>query len=72
MVGAVPQNPGRAASREFEADGPPGVGDFPAPPGMNPLFRALRYGADYAGLAGKDLTPGKTIEELQSQVPNQE
>jgi hypothetical protein len=30
--------------------------------GWNPVFRAHRYGADYAGLAGKDLTPGR-IEE---------
>jgi hypothetical protein len=46
--------------------GPPGVGDFGAPPGMNPVFRAHRYGPDYAGLAGKNLTPGKTLEELQA------
>jgi hypothetical protein len=26
-----------------------------------PIFRAYRYGPDYPGLAGKDLTPGKTI-----------
>jgi hypothetical protein len=34
--------------------------------GPNPrsLFRALRYGPDYPGLAGKTLTPGKTLEEL--------
>jgi hypothetical protein len=33
--------------------------------GPNPksLFRAYRYAADYPGLAGKDLTPGKTLEE---------
>jgi hypothetical protein len=33
--------------------------------GPNPrsLFRALRYGPDYPGLAGKTLTPGKTLEE---------
>jgi hypothetical protein len=34
------------------------------PAGGGSLFRAYRYGRDYAGLAGKDLTPGKTIEEL--------
>jgi Arylsulfotransferase (ASST) len=33
------------------------------------LFRVQRYGRDYAGLAGRDLTSGKTIEELQSGVP---
>jgi len=34
------------------------------PAGGGSLFRAYRYGRGYAGLAGKDLTPGKTIEEL--------
>jgi hypothetical protein len=29
-----------------------------APPGRNPVFRAYRYGVDYAGLAGSDLRPG--------------
>jgi hypothetical protein len=28
------------------------------PPGSNPVFRAYRYGSDYAGLAGRDLRPG--------------
>jgi hypothetical protein len=36
-----------------------GFGDFGAPPGMNPVFRAHRYGTDYAGLAGKSLEPRK-------------
>jgi hypothetical protein len=27
------------------------------PPGVNPIFRAVRYGQGYAGLAGKDLQP---------------
>src|SRR5262249_26655024 len=31
----------------------------------NPVFRAYRYGKDYPGLAGRDLTPGKTIDGLQ-------
>lgn len=38
------------------------------PPGLPPigasLFAARRYAPGYPGLAGKDLTPGKTIEEL--------
>jgi hypothetical protein len=34
------------------------------PAGGGSMFRAYRYGPDYAGLAGKNLTPGKTIEEL--------
>jgi hypothetical protein len=33
----------------------------------NTLFRAYRYGADFPGLAGKDLKPGKTIEALEDQ-----
>jgi len=41
--------------------GPPGGG-----PGGGQLFRAYRYGPNYPGLVGKDLTPGKTIEELQA------
>jgi hypothetical protein len=43
------------------------------PPGAVPLsglrkavFRAYRYARDYAGLVGKELTPGKTIGELQA------
>ena len=35
------------------------------------VFRAYRYGPDYAGLAGKDLKPGKTVEELQPKEPEQ-
>src|SRR5579884_2036171 len=34
------------------------------PVGGGSTFRAYRYGKDYAGFAGKDLTPGKPIEEL--------
>jgi hypothetical protein len=47
--------------------GPPGgfPGGFGAPGGSG-LFRAPRYAPNFPGLAGKDLTPGKTIEELQS------
>jgi hypothetical protein len=35
-------------------------------PGGGGVFRAYRYGPDYAGLSGKELRPGKTIEELQA------
>jgi Spy/CpxP family protein refolding chaperone len=42
--------------------GPPGFGG----PGGGSVFRAYRYAASYPGLAGKDLTPGKTVEELES------
>jgi hypothetical protein len=33
------------------------------------VFRAPRYAPDYPGLGGKELTPGKTIEELQQKDP---
>ncbi len=56
--------------------GPPGGGGggqgggppaflFTGPPGGASVFRAYRYGPEYAGLAGKDLKPGKTVEEMQ-------
>ncbi len=41
-------------------------GGGPRPLG-NALFRCYRYAANYPGLAGKDLKPGKTIEELQTE-----
>jgi hypothetical protein len=40
-------------------------------PGAAALFRAYRYAPDFPGLAGKDLTPGKTIEALQSPGPEE-
>jgi hypothetical protein len=46
------------------AGGGPGGGG--PPPLGNAVFRSYRYAASYPGLSGKDLTPGKTIEELQS------
>jgi hypothetical protein len=52
----------------FPRFGPPGgPGGFPGfgPPGGASLFRAYRYGKKFPGLAGKDLKPGKTIEELE-------
>jgi hypothetical protein len=42
---------------------------FAGPPGGSALFRAYKYGPDYPGLAGKDLKPGKTVEELQPKEP---
>ena len=56
------------------AFGPPGgrrggPGGFGGMGGGSALFRAYRYGPTYPGLAGKDLSPGKTIEELESQQP---
>ncbi len=37
------------------------TGDFAGtlPPGVSPVFRVLRYGAGYPGLAGKDLRPAQ-------------
>src|SRR5262249_48568914 len=47
--------------------GPPGPGFPPIPPGGmgNAVFRAYRYAKDYPGLSGKELMPGKTIEEFE-------
>jgi hypothetical protein len=42
--------------------GPPGFGF--GPPGGGGIFRATRYPADYVGLKGRELKPGKTIEEM--------
>ena len=42
--------------------GPPG-GGF-GPPGGGGIFRATRVPADYVGLKGRELKPGKTIEEM--------
>lgn len=46
---------------------PPGL--FAGPPGGGGVFRAYRYGPDYAGLSGKMLKPGKTVEELDAKEP---
>jgi hypothetical protein len=43
--------------------GGPG-GPFGGPPGGGSVFRVYRYAADYPGLAGRDLTPGKTLVEI--------
>jgi hypothetical protein len=46
---------------------PFGPGGFGGPGGS--LFRAYRYASDYPGLKGKELTPGKKLEELQPKGP---
>src|SRR5204863_10068517 len=38
------------------------------PRGGGSLFRAYRYAPDYPGLAGKELTPGDTIETWVQKV----
>jgi Arylsulfotransferase (ASST) len=43
-----------------------GRGDFN---GGSRIFRAYRYGSDFAGLVGKNLTPGRTIEEWEANPP---
>jgi hypothetical protein len=40
---------------------------FAGPPGGATLFRAYRYAPDYPGLSGKELKPGKTIDELEKE-----
>ena len=61
---------GAPKSSRVRTGGPERLG--PGSPGLggrsfkNPIFRAYRYGADYAGLADKDLTPGETVEELEA------
>jgi hypothetical protein len=63
----------------FTLDGPPGVGPGRSgggpgsglagsgvSRGMNPVFRAYRYGMDDPGLAGKDLRPDRSVTELRS------
>lgn len=42
--------------RGLPGGGPPNIG--------NALFRAYRYAPSYPGLAGKELTPGSSIEEM--------
>jgi hypothetical protein len=58
----------RFAGGGFGPGGPGGMPGF-GPPGGASLFRASRYAADYPGLRGRDLTPGKTIEELEAKNP---
>ena len=55
--------------------GPPGMGwGMGGPGGMtesgNLLFRASRYSPGDPGLAGRELVPGKTIEELVAAETN--
>jgi hypothetical protein len=60
--------PGGPGAPPFGPGGPRGPGGPPmGPPGGmgNAVFRAYRYAKDYAGLADKSLTPGRTIEELE-------
>jgi hypothetical protein len=51
-------------ARGFQVGGP--RGGFPGfgPPGGGGVFRAPRYEPSYAGLRGKELKPGKTVEQM--------
>jgi hypothetical protein len=40
-----------------------------APPLANTVFRAHRYGTDYPAFAGKDLTPGDSLELFNRPIP---
>jgi hypothetical protein len=59
----------RVLEQMQKSTAPPGpaVAGSPGPGGPrgNPLFRAYRFGPHHPGLAGKQLTPGKSLEELQ-------
>jgi len=60
---------GRGGPRGGGRGGPPGgfPGGFGGPGGGSSLFRAPRYAPDFPGLAGKELKPGKTIDQLQAE-----
>jgi Arylsulfotransferase (ASST) len=64
-------NFGRGGPGGFGPGGPGGPGgpNF-GPPGGSAMFRAYRYAANYPGLVGKDLKPGKKVEELQPKESN--
>ncbi len=62
--GGPPAGPGGPGGRP---GGPPGGPNFPS----NPVFRLYRFAPDHPGLAGKNLTPGKTIEEMQANEADQ-
>ena len=51
--------------------GPGGPGGPPGGPGgPGGIFRTYRYATDYPAFAGKDLVPGKTLEERQEEDRN--
>ena len=62
--GGPPRGPGGPA-------GPPGMPGGPAFP-SNPVFRVYRFAANHPGLLGKDLAPGKTIEEMETREPERQ
>jgi hypothetical protein len=64
---AKPAKPDKAdkGAKPAKPDKPPAPVGGPPNLGAS-VFRSYRYAADYPGLAGKDLKPGKTIEEMQA------
>ncbi len=68
--GPPPGGPGGPPAKGKGGPPPKGQGGPPRGPGGpimgNTLFRAYRYGRDYPGLAGKALTPGQSIEEMEA------
>jgi hypothetical protein len=67
--GGPPGRPGGPGGPGGPPGGPP-PGLFNGPPGGASLFRAYKYPPDYAGLAGHDLTPGQTVEEIEKPKPD--
>jgi len=55
---------GRGGGRGGRGGGRGGPG---GPGGMGGIFTCYRYAPDYAGLVGKDLTPGKKLEDFIAQ-----
>jgi hypothetical protein len=65
--GGPPGGPGGPGGPAGGRGGPPGGPGNPGggPPGGTSLFRAYKYAADFPGLAGRDLTPGPTVDEFE-------
>jgi hypothetical protein len=67
-AGGPPGGPGRPGPGGPGPGGPGGPAGPPGPftpGGVVPVFRVYRFAAEHPGLAGKQLVPGKTIEEMQ-------
>jgi hypothetical protein len=65
--GGPPGGPGGPPGGGPPGGPPPGM--FNGPPGGASLFRAYKYAADFPGLAGRDLRPGPTVEEMEKPKP---
>lgn len=64
--GRGPGGRGRGGPPGGPAGGPGGPMGFGPPPPGSSLFRSYRYAPGYPGLAGRDLAPGKLLEELEA------